>query len=803
MQTDLQRLAKLSIVFHSIDIKCREDDSGEWIHSTDYPDRIQKYPEKIPRYKDCKLETVHKKNRNGTIIPTGPPYNLIGIDIDTKDDTPEMYQKLCDENKYDRNTFTMKTMHDGVHEYYTLSEEQASKLEKLCSMDGVIFGLHIDVKYKNQILFGPSNITADKTYTYRIAKNIPLIQLPEFIFDEIISHHKSDNQNNKKTTKKVDIKVDQKVVHAADKKPVDLIKEQQLKLYLDCLNDTRFDNYDDWIKIGFIIFNEDGSCSLWESYSKKSKKYDNTCSTKWKTFVPNPEKCANLTTLINMAQEDNIMQYRIASLRDRETIANTILKEGITDLSGARFFYCLCPNEYIKDIENNEWYKINKFGIYESDPDNTFLRGQMNTLLFEELDKCYKRKYDETTDLKVQQNLLINFKYAQRYLSTTRSKRNIIDELGVFYGQKKLFERLDNINHYVVGFNNGVFDLITNQFRDAKPEELITCTTKYSYAPPQQQYINEVTTILTNIFPDDLERKYVLKTISLGLIGDNPLEQFYIWIGSSRNGKGVLSTLIRNTLGEYYDTALIDYFCDSKHKSDSNSADSIMARKKNCRIVVSTEPEEDSRLKCSKLKQISGKDDVQVRELYKKPFNFVPKFKIIFQTNEKVLINGADGGIIERLRLITFPNKFVDEPKLKTDRLIDRNIKTKIDKVEYKLAFFQILVDHYHDFATNDKTRLDMPERMRKETEEMFQENDPFDAFIKEKIDITNDNKDVIYSSKLYESFIMFNSKNSKIATQITFKDKLVKKGFSCKRNQNGICFTGIKFRVTNEFAEE
>ena len=73
----------------------------------------------------------------------------------------------------------------------------------------------------------------------------------------------------------------------------------------------------------------------------------------------------------------------------------------------------------------------------------------------------------------------------------------------------------------------------------------------------------------------------------------------------------------------------------TNHQGHAGAADSAMARKKNSRCVVSTEPEGDIVLRSAKLKQISGRDPIQVRELFKSSFNFVAKFKLFLQTNKQ------------------------------------------------------------------------------------------------------------------------------------------------------------------------
>lgn len=72
---------------------------------------------------------------------------------------------------------------------------------------------------------------------------------------------------------------------------------------LNGLNDKRFDEYEDWLKIGMICFNEDMDVSIWDTASQRSLKYKSgDCETKYKSFVK-----SNLTiaTLWEWLKQDN------------------------------------------------------------------------------------------------------------------------------------------------------------------------------------------------------------------------------------------------------------------------------------------------------------------------------------------------------------------------------------------------------------------------------------------------------------------------------------------------------------------
>lgn len=828
MEDDLKIMENFGIVYYSINIKCEKDIDGKWITKKDYPDRLFKKPFGLPLFKDKKINMKYNPNCNGTIVPMGEVYNLIGIDIDNKDDTLVVYDEICKKNKFDRNTFTMKTMNDGYHEYYHLTEIQVEALKNFCSIDGKIFGLNIDVKYTNQILFGPSIIKADNTYKYSILHKVKPILLPDFIFNEIIEkaditikkNKTESNDNIKKINKKMDksIATKEKVIKENEKidddymfieNNNDIVQmtqnrdneiDKRLEKYFDCLNVSRIDDYKEWIKIGFIIFNENGTCNLYDKISRKSEKYDGSCTEKWNTFSESTEegKHATLNSLVKMAKEDNLKKYIDALLHDKESILDKILYDGITDVTCAYLFYCLRPESYIYDVNNKDWYKINEYGIYQKDTNNILLKDHINQILLIEIEKWYNKKYSMIKNADVLKKIRNNFICAKKYLLCNRIKQNLINELGLLYKHHNIYEQMDNINNYVFAFKNGVYNLQTGNFRNAKPDELITCTTGYDYTNAQQAIIDILNNIIKDIFPNEAERSYVLTSISLGLIGNNFLELFFIWIGNGRNGKGILRDLIMFTLGGYFDSAEIEYFCKTKHQGHSNSADSIMARKKNSRMVISTEPESDVCLRGAKLKQLSGQDPVQVREMYKELFNFVPKFKLIIQTNEKLEIDGSDGGVIDRLVLISFPNKFVDDPKLTSERKIDRTLKNKVKNIEYRLAFFQILLTHYNDFVKNNNI-LVMPPRFKMETQDFLDENDPIKQFLEDTIEITNNKKDKIASSTLYTSFTSFIEGKNKVISCMNFKDKLKKKNILSKRTEKGIFFLGIKYKIKKE----
>jgi phage/plasmid-associated DNA primase len=72
---------------------------------------------------------------------------------------------------------------------------------------------------------------------------------------------------------------------------------------------------------------------------------------------------------------------------------------------------------------------------------------------------------------------------------------------GLFYDQT-FEEKLDSIE-YLLGFNNGVYDLNNDKFRDGRPDDYITMSTTNDYIEYEEdhEYICEIFSIFKQIFP--------------------------------------------------------------------------------------------------------------------------------------------------------------------------------------------------------------------------------------------------------------------------------------------------------------
>lgn len=840
------KLSKYGIVHRSIKVELSYDEAHE---------KFKKKPLFNFGYRNKQLKSSFDKKLNSMIIPMGKNYNhLIGIDVDNKGNTLKFFYRLCREYNYSLNTLTMKTINGGKHFYFYLDDNQKELLDDFMSADGKCFSnenndIHIDIKYTNQILFGPSYFSYNgEIKKYEILTNVKPDCLPKFIFDEIYRVHKTQPKTKPKTKlkekpiakpkAKQQKSTKEKINHIKTVESKDESNEEsndesnkesneesndesneesneesngyseeseesdedentkRLRLYLDNLNPKRFDDRNDWMIIGAIIYNEINTYNLFDEYSRKSKKYNRReCQKMWNSFNRDRNKKATIKKLIEMAEKDNKKDNQkllLMEALDKTRTLNNLFSFGPTDTTLSFLFYEGNQTNIIYDKNSKKFYVRNEYGIFIEDKNREIIKSSIGVFIRRTIENEMKaiRCSDKYSDDKKNKMIIIGNKII-RHSSGSRNKDNIVDELRILYMTQQ-FDKIMDKNPFLVGFNNGVYDLQNMSFRIAEKGDYVSVTTGYNYNKPNEERRAEAYELLKTIFPDEIELRYILKHISLGLFGMNPEERFYVWIGNASNGKGILRDIIMTVLGDYYDSMDISYLYKSD-KKNSNSANSVMARKKNVRIVITTEPDTSQRLDSDLIKQITGGDPQQVRELYGSSFNFTPLFSLVIQTNNEPSFNAFDDGIKRRVVLIKFPIKFVENPTKPNEKKIDTSLKRKITKEHMFInEFFDIFAEHHSYYMLEG---MELPPRFKQDTANLIQDNSPFDCWFSARITITKKPKERILSSDIFDDFKEFMEGDTKGIDNKKFKAHMLSKDIEQKRLSDGMFYIGIVFK--------
>ena len=160
------------------------------------------------------------------------------------------------------------------------------------------------------------------------------------------------------------------------------------------------------------------------------------------------------------------------------------------------------------------------------------------------------------------------------------------------------------------------------------------------------------------------------------------------------NGKSLSVSLLEKTLGNYcckFPVTLL-----TQKRAVSNAATPEIARAKGRRFAVLQEPSEDERLNVGQLKELSGGDTVQTRELFKAPCEWRPQFKLFLLCNQLPNVPSDDGGTWRRIRVVEFGSKFVESPSPErpNEFPIDMGLSGRVDS--WKEHFMAMLIHVYY-----------------------------------------------------------------------------------------------------------
>lgn len=552
--------------------------------------------------------------------------------------------------------------------------------------------------------------------------------------------------------------------------------------YIDILSPKRASEYNSWIRVCWALHGISPRLyNMFIYFSKKGNNFDEKgCIKEWNQANKNGIKLT-ISSIKLWAKEDNLPKYNeiyFNSFKDLATKIETPNHNDIADVIVSIYndiYKCtnLSKNHWY-EFQNHRWVFIeNGYTLQEkisTEVSKEFLKISTyfsNKAISEDgqkHDDAYKKmlKIIETT------NNLKNQNYSSTLIKTCGRKFKIMDP--------KFDETLDS-NYYLIGFDNGVFDLSTMTFRDGVPDDKLTLNTGYSYTNYNinDPIITNIMDFIKKIQPDEKMREYILRLFSSCLDGKNKDQQFRIFEGSGSNGKSKLIDLLSISLGKYA-SSLPSEILTIKN-NNANSATPFLADKNGVRLLTIQEPEGDATLQVGKMKGLSGGDKVPARKLFGEPFEFVPQFKIFLICNKLPKIPSDDGGTWRRIRVAHFPSKFVkkksDVDESKHHYLADKSIDEEKLK-QWAPAFMWLLINvYYPKYILPDEQNggLCEPDDVIKYSEKYRENSDQIYEFIKDMLIISNNIEDKIEITSLYSQFKSWCKDNHTQGTKLTKKE--------------------------------
>jgi putative DNA primase/helicase len=214
---------------------------------------------------------------------------------------------------------------------------------------------------------------------------------------------------------------------------------------------------------------------------------------------------------------------------------------------------------------------------------------------------------------------------------------------------------------FLLGVQNGIVDLRTGTFREARREDCITKRAGTAFDAGARCPNWEA--FLKRVLPEDVIA-YLQRVAGYILTGSTAEEVFWVMWGSGSNGKSTVRETLFALLGDYAVGADASLLVVAKQ----GGATPELARLHGCRLVTINETKENDQLNAARMKYITSHDVITARSLYEAPFDFAPSHKTILTTNHKLIVRSADEGTWRRIHFLPFTKKIAEPDRDKQFR---------------------------------------------------------------------------------------------------------------------------------------
>jgi P4 family phage/plasmid primase-like protien len=513
-------------------------------------------------------------------------------------------------------------------------------------------------------------------------------------------------------------------------------------------------------QVAFALKNTDERLFLsWVMLRSKADDFDYSSIPKlhndWNVHFNKNDSSVGLTksSIIYWAKQDAYEDYlKISKSKIDYYVEYSLSPDGVADWDYAHVLYHMFKDKYAcTDPKRKIWHRFEDHRWKEDDGED------LRTCISKDLFALYSEKQSEYmvkmhsidpgSDIygKLQTKIKIIASICTK-LKKTADKNNIMREaIGLFKDEK--FNTKKDSNPYLMGFTNGVINFKNKIFRNGYREDYITKSTNIPYIPfdkineDKQEIINKIQIFMSQLFPIENVCKYMWDHLASCLIGVKKEQVFTIYRGSGSNGKSLLTKLMAKSLGGeeegtdgnngYYGVVPVPLITDKRKGIGGTSSE--IAQLKGVRYAVISEPKKGDVINEGVMKDLTGGDPIQARELYGSTITFKPQFSLVVCTNALFEVKSNDDGTWRRMKLVDYVSKFVSEGEIykdNTNYVFPKDTELGDNLSEWAPVFMSMLVKRA--FETEGKV-VDCPEIVAA-SNSYRQKEDCIAEFINDKI---------------------------------------------------------------------
>lgn len=479
-----------------------------------------------------------------------------------------------------------------------------------------------------------------------------------------------------------DIRTDASLaVDADDFASEELVPKRRVGLTIDMVRKLMkkrvesWSDYTTWFEDGMRIHHEtEGSpegLALWDELSQLAPKYSgfSEVEQKWNSFHNRGQRSLSMWPI---ARESNMVIGRAAEFTE-----DGLLCRVLRDWGDHLRYAPKSKRWYYFESEKGRWDELGP----EASICTRFRDEILNTLLTKEIADAMAEGNEARAQAakKFQRKCLDSESSAQDKLlkNLTRTREVFVDE-----------NEMDKKPGFIA-VENGLVNLKTRDLVPNTPDALMVKYCDVSYDPSADCPVwRECMSVW---FESEEVARYMQKVLGKMLGGRPDEEAFYLLIGDGANGKSRFLDAIADVLGGYA-KALGDETVVGRKSTTSGGQRADLVRLQGARFAYCSETGSGASFRAADLKRLSGGDTVAVRGMYAAELNeFKPMFTLFVATNFAPNMQGADGGLRRRLRLIQFPHDFEHDPVYAKRRIKDLAYRLKAERA----GIFNWLLEGY------------------------------------------------------------------------------------------------------------
>ena len=297
------------------------------------------------------------------------------------------------------------------------------------------------------------------------------------------------------------------------------------------------------------------------------------------------------------------------------------------------------------------------------------------------------------------------------------------------------FEGRFNTDMYKLNLKNGIFDLMSKTLSAHTPEFMSNIQLPFSYDAAAKCPVFDA--FLLDVFDNNNDIiEYILKIWCYLLIPTYSYQKIFVWYGSGRNGKGVLSRIITAMLG------LPNVANEDIHELASGRFSSINLKDK---LLNFSSELKTNDLDMAMLKKLSGGDMIAADVKYKDKITFQNVARLIILANDLPRFSEIGTAITQRFEFIEFKKEYLDAA---ADTNLDNKLSAEL------AGIFNRLVSMMPNIFNSDRAiSFKAPAVIEENKKTILSSISTIIEFVRERCEIAENMSDSIRVQFLYESY--------------------------------------------------